>query len=92
MFNHVRTRTGGHHNVAGRFFEYANHVFCDGACVCAQTRVEGWLSATGLVAGEVHLHAQAVENVYNGLTGLRVERIDETCHKDLNVRHESIVI
>lgn len=92
MFEHVRARTGWHHDVARRFFEDLNRVFCDRARLRSQARVEGWLSATGLVGREVHVNAEAVENVRDGFTRLRVERIDETGDEKLNVRHVSIVI
>jgi len=67
-------------------------MFNDGSRFSAQASIEGWLSATGLVAGEVHVNAEAVENVHDGFTSLRVERIDETGDEKLNMRHESIVI
>lgn len=92
MFEHVRARTGWHHDIAGRFFEDLNRVFSDGTRLSTQARVEGWLSATGLVGREVHVNAEAVENVYDGFTSLRVERIDETGDEKLNVWHASILI
>lgn len=92
MFEHVRARTGGHHDVAARFFEDLNRVFSDGACLRTQACVEGWLSATGLVGREIHVNAEAVENVHDGFTSLRVERIDETGDEKLNMRHMSILI
>ena len=58
----------------------------------AQTCVEVWLSATGLVGREVHVDAEAAENVHDGLTSLRVERIDETGDEELDSCHESILI
>jgi hypothetical protein len=42
------------------------------------------LSATGLVGREFHVNAEAVENVHDGLASFRVERIDETGHKELD--------
>ena len=42
--------------------------------------------------GEVHVNVEAVENVHDGFTSLRVERIDETGDEKLDVSHESIVI
>ena len=92
MFEHVRARTGWHHDIAGRFFEDLNRVFRDGARLRSQACVEGWLSATGLVGREVHVKAEAVENVYDGFTSLRVERIDETGDEKLDVSHKIIVI
>jgi hypothetical protein len=92
MFNHVRTGARGHHDITCCLLKDANHVFCNGTCLCTKTCVEVGLSATGLVGRELYVHAEAVENVHDGLTRLRVERIDETCHKELDVSHESIVI
>ena len=88
----MRTRTGGHHDIARRFFEDLNRVFSDGTGFRSQACVEGWLSATGLVGREVHVNAEAVENVHDGFTSLRVERIDETGDEKLNVWHASILI
>ena len=62
-------------------------MFNDWTCLIAQARVEVRLSATGLIAGEFHVNAEAVENVHDRLTSLRVERIDETCHKELHSCH-----
>ena len=67
-------------------------MFCERARFIAQACVEGRLSATGLVLGEVHGNAEAVENVHDGLTSLRVERIDETGNEELDVGHASILI
>jgi hypothetical protein len=47
----------------------------------SQACVESGLSATGLIAREFNVNADAVENVHDGLTSFRVERIDETRHK-----------
>ncbi len=92
MFEHVCTRTGWHHDIARRFFEDLDRVFSDEARLRSQARVEGWLSATGLVGREIHVNAEAVENVHDGFTSLRVERIDETGDEKLNVSHASILI
>src|SRR5258706_3324021 len=92
MFDHVSAGTRWHHNITRCFFEHANHVFCNRACFCARTCVEGWLSATGLVDGKVHINAEATENVHDGFTSLRVARIDEAGDEKLNVSHESILI
>jgi hypothetical protein len=45
-----------------------------------------------LVGREVHVNAEAVENVHDGFTSLRVERIDEAGDKKLDMSHEFIVI
>ena len=92
MFEHVGAGTRWHHNIACRLFEHTNHVLCNWSGFGAQACVEGWLSATGLVRGEFHGNAQAAENVHDGFTSLRVERIDEAGDEKLNVRHVSIVI
>jgi len=88
----MRARTGRNDYIARCLFKYADRVFNDGSRLRAQARVEGRLSATGLVAGEVHVNAEAVENVHDCLTSLRVERIDEAGDEELNVSHELIVI
>lgn len=58
----------------------------------AQSGVERRLSAASLFVGKIHIKVEAVENVHDGFTRLRVERIDETGDEQLNVSHESIVI
>ena len=92
MFDHMRARTGWHDDVACCFLEHANGMFYNRTRFRAQTGVERWLSTAGLVGGEFHVKAEAVENVHDGLTSLRVERIDETGDEKLDVSHESIVI
>jgi hypothetical protein len=92
MLNHVGAGTGWHHNITGCFFEHADHMLCHRSGFGAHARVEGWLSATGLVGGKIHVNAEAVENVHDGFTSLRVERIDEAGDEKLNVSHASIVI
>lgn len=52
-----------------------------------QARAEGRLSATGLVADEVHADAEALKNADDCLPSLRVERIDETRHEELDAGH-----
>ncbi len=81
MLEHVRARAGWYHNISGRFFEHANHVFGNGSRLRAQARVEVWLSAAGLIWREFHIDAQVAEKVYDGLARLRVERINEAGHK-----------
>ena len=92
MFEHVGAGTRWHHNIARCFFEHADHMLYNGSSFGAQACVEGWLSATRLVAGEFHVNAEAAENVHDGFTSLRVERIDEAGDEKLNGRHASIVI
>ena len=60
-------------------------------CLRVQACAEGRLSATGLVAGEVHADAEAAENADDCLASLRVERIDETCHEELDASHTLIL-
>jgi hypothetical protein len=48
-------------------------VLRDGACILAQACVKLRLSAAGLFAGEIHVNAEAMENVNDGLTSLREE-------------------
>jgi hypothetical protein len=64
----------------------------NGARFGSQAGVEGGLSATGLVAGEVHVQAEAVENAHDRLTSFRVERIDQAGDEELDVWHATIVI
>ena len=92
VLDHMRTRTGGHHDVAGRAFEDADGVRRDLARFLAQACVEVGLSAAGLVGGEVHIHAEAAENIHDRLACLRVERIDEAGDEKLDAGHETIVI
>ena len=42
--------------------------------------------------GKFTLNAEAAENVYDGLTSFRVERIDQTGNEELHGRHKFIVI
>jgi hypothetical protein len=49
------------------------------------------LPTASLFAGEVHTNAEAVENVHDRLTRLRVEGIDETGDEKLDGCHESIL-
>jgi len=58
----------------------------------AQACVKSRLSAAGLVLREFHGNAEAVENIHDGLTSLRVERIDETGNEELDVGHAPILI
>jgi hypothetical protein len=67
-------------------------MFCDRPRLCTQPCIEIGLSAAGLVWCELHGYAKALENIHDGLACLRVERIDETCDKELDSRHDSIVI
>jgi hypothetical protein len=59
--------------------------------VFSQARVEGRLSAAGLLAGEIHTDAEAAENVHDGLTSLREERIDKAGDEELDCGHKSIL-
>jgi len=63
-------------------------MLCHRSCFFSQACVEVRLSAAGLVAREFHVNAEAVKNIHDGLTGLRVERIDEACHEQLHSCHE----
>ena len=92
VLDHVRARTGGHHNIPGRIFKDVDGMFGNGACFGTQPGVEVRLSAAGLIGSEFHGHAEAGENIHNGLTRLRVERIDETGDEELYVSHKPIVI
>ena len=85
-------RARGNDNIPVCFFENADRVFHNRTRLRAQARIEGGLSATGLVARELHGEAEAAENADDSLTSLRVERIDETGDEELYGRHESIVI
>jgi hypothetical protein len=48
-------------------------MFRNGTRVLAEARVEYRLSATSLIAGEIHTDAEAAENVYDGLASFREE-------------------
>ena len=67
-------------------------MFRNRARILAETCVELRLSAAGLLAGEVHANAEAVENVHDGLTSLREEGIGQAGDEELDGRHESILI
>jgi hypothetical protein len=67
-------------------------VFGDGARIFAEACVELRLSAAGLLTGEIHVNAEAVENVHDGLTSFREERIGEAGDEELDLSHESILI
>jgi len=67
-------------------------MFRDRACFDPQARIEWRLSTTGLITSEVHVNAEAVENIHDGLTRFRVERIDKASDEELDTSHESIVI
>jgi hypothetical protein len=49
------------------------------------------LSTAGLIDRKIHVHAETVENIYNSLARLRVERIDKTGDEKLNRGHLLIV-
>jgi hypothetical protein len=63
-------------------------MFCNGARIFSQACVEGGLSAAGLLAGEIDTDAEALENVHDGLTRLREERIDEAGDEKLDGGHK----
>ena len=92
MFEHVRARAGRDNNIPLRFFKNPDRMFHDGTGLCAQAGVEGRLSAAGLIAGKFYGEAETAENTDNGLTRLRVERIDQASDEKLHRCHESIVI
>jgi hypothetical protein len=43
-----------------------------------------------LIRGEFDIHTQVAENIYDGLTRLRVERIDEAGNEKLNDGHDFV--
>ena len=67
-------------------------MFHDRARLRSQSRVEGRLSAAGLVALKFHTETHAAENAEDRLPRLRVKRIDQTGDEKLHSWHESIVI
>jgi len=83
--------TRGCDNIAFRPFKYPNGVLGDRACFSAQTCIEIRLSTAGLIGREIYIQPEAVENVYDSLTRLRVEGIDEAGDKKLDGGHESIL-
>ena len=66
-------------------------MFRNGTCILAEACIELRLSAAGLLAGEVHANAEAAENVHDGLTSLREERIGQAGDEKLDGGHESIL-
>jgi hypothetical protein len=64
----------------------------DGARVFAETSIESGLSTAGLLAGEVHADAKAVENVHDSFTSFREKGIDKTGNEELDYSHKSILI
>jgi hypothetical protein len=61
-------------------------------CFGAQAGVKVWLSAAGLSGDELYFDAQALENRYDRLPRLRVERIDQAGHIQLGNCHAAILI
>ena len=44
--------------------EYFDRMLCNGACILAESCVEGGLSAAGLLTGKIHTNAEAVKKDY----------------------------
>jgi hypothetical protein len=84
-------RAGGRDNIVFCIFEDFNSMLCNRARVPAQAGVELRLSTAGLFAGEVHVNAEAVKDVYYRLPSSREERIGEAGDEDLNDGHVSIL-
>ena len=91
MPEHMRARAGRRDNIPRCILKNFDRVFGNGARIFAQPSVEGGLPAAGLLAGEVHINAEAVENIHDGLTSLREERVDETGDEELDLSHVSIL-
>jgi hypothetical protein len=82
---------GGDDDIAIGFLEEADGVLGSGAGLVAQAGIEVWLAATGLIARELDAEAEAAENLNDGLTRLRVERVDEAGDEELDCDHFRIV-
>ena len=91
MPEHVRAGAGRRDNIPRCILKNFDRMFGDGVGVFSQARVEGRLSAAGLLAGEIHTYAEAVKNVHDGLTRLREEGIDEAGDEKLDGGHLSIL-
>jgi hypothetical protein len=91
MPEHMRARTGWRDDIPACFFKDADRMLGNRTRFGAQTRVEVRLSAAGLVGREVHVNAEAVQNVHDRLARLRVEGIDQARDKKLDGGHEFIL-
>ena len=92
MLEHVSAGPRRRDNIPRCILKNLDRVLGDGARIFTQTCIKGGLSAAGLLAGEVHADAEAVENVHDGFTSLRKEGIDEAGDEELDCGHESILL
>lgn len=87
----MRARARGCDDIPLGLLEQFDGVLCHFFRICPKTGVELRLSATGLVGGEVHADAEALENVHDGLTSFGEERIGEAGDEELDAGHVSII-
>jgi len=73
MPEHVRARARGCDDVTRCILKNFYRMLRNGARILAKTCVELWLSATSLVMSEVHVDAEALEDVHDGFASLREE-------------------
>ena len=88
----MSTGTRGSDNIPFGILKNLDRVFRNRVRILAEAGVELRLSTAGLLAGEVHADAEALENVHDGLTSLREERIGQAGDEELDLSHKSILI
>ncbi len=59
MLHHVCARTRRHDDIASRLLEDLNRMLRNGARVRVEAGAESGLPAAGLIAGEIHIRAEA---------------------------------
>ena len=67
--------------------EGLDRVLSDLARVCAETCIECGLPATGLIAGEIDVNAEAAQYLDHRDADLGKEGIDQACDEQLDVMH-----
>ena len=67
-------------------------MFCNLASLRAHSGIESRLPAAGLPRRDADLHPEALQDVYDGLAGARVEGVEDTGDEELgSVSHEIII-
>ena len=87
----MSARAGWRDDIPLSFFEQLDGVFCNCTSILSKTGVELRLSAAGLIGGEVHVTAEALENLHDGFTSLREERIGQAGDEQLDGVHGQII-
>src|SRR3990172_1415722 len=77
MFEHMCTGSGWDDDIACGFFKYTEGMFRDPTRIGSQAGIIRGLTTTGLTAGKLHKQAEAVQDIYDGLTCAWVKRIDQ---------------